>query len=384
MRQFVVLSVLGHILIVVLLGDASGVRRDGRSWGHQATFLASLDPRPTPLISTPQKVPRLPSTATPAPAAPAPTAEPHQPSAADASTAIAPLAVIAVEVERPRGQFVVPQQNIELSAPVLPPPIPVISAIPKPEGTLLPRSVVATTPIPTVVAPIRPPTASSATPVLQSTLDHQAVILPNPTILTLPVLLAPPEIVSAVPQPTPLVMLEKNPLNPVEVNLSTSQNMPISPTTPPSEVARTITESQREIKTIPSVNDRRPSGEAVAGKQNESGGAPMQTNDRRMPSLLPVVPVVPTVPVTPQAVTGPKLDLDSLRGRARQLTADGEASRRALPFPTVAKDTPKRDIEKIFDKALKRPDCKEEYANMGLAAVVPLVRDAVKGDGCKW
>lgn len=41
-------------------------------------------------------------------------------------------------------------------------------------------------------------------------------------------------------------------------------------------------------------------------------------------------------------------------------------------------------MEKIFDKALKRPDCKEEYTALGLAAIVPLLRDAVKGDGCKW
>jgi hypothetical protein len=55
-----------------------------------------------------------------------------------------------------------------------------------------------------------------------------------------------------------------------------------------------------------------------------------------------------------------------------------------MPFPTVAKEAPKKDMEKIFDKALKRPDCNEAYAEYGLAAVVPLVRDAVKEGGCKW
>jgi hypothetical protein len=55
-----------------------------------------------------------------------------------------------------------------------------------------------------------------------------------------------------------------------------------------------------------------------------------------------------------------------------------------MPFPTVAKETPKKDIEKIFDKALKRPDCNDTYADLGLAAVVPLARDAVKDGGCKW
>ena len=41
-------------------------------------------------------------------------------------------------------------------------------------------------------------------------------------------------------------------------------------------------------------------------------------------------------------------------------------------------------MEKIFDKALKRPDCNEAYSDLGLAAVIPLVRDAVKDGGCKW
>jgi len=76
--------------------------------------------------------------------------------------------------------------------------------------------------------------------------------------------------------------------------------------------------------------------------------------------------------------------LDKLRQRARDIESVDRGSRLLNPFPTIAKPADKRDIEKIFDKALKRPDCKDEYANMGLAAVVPLVRDAIKGNGCKW
>jgi hypothetical protein len=49
-----------------------------------------------------------------------------------------------------------------------------------------------------------------------------------------------------------------------------------------------------------------------------------------------------------------------------------------------AKAAQKKDMEKILDKALKRPDCKEVYSDLGMLVVVPLLRDAAKGSGCKW
>jgi hypothetical protein len=99
-------------------------------------------------------------------------------------------------------------------------------------------------------------------------------------------------------------------------------------------------------------------------------------------SALLNVPLPP--PPAPVAAPSPRLDLDQLRRQAREVSREGSGPRTLLPFPTVAKDASKRDIEKIFDKALKRPDCKDAYADMGLAAVVPLVRDALKDGGCKW
>jgi hypothetical protein len=79
----------------------------------------------------------------------------------------------------------------------------------------------------------------------------------------------------------------------------------------------------------------------------------------------------------------PKLDLDSIRARAREIANEG-SQRSAFGFPALPKETPKKSIEKIFDKALQRPDCKDAYTDMGLAAVVPLIRDTVKNEGCRW
>ncbi len=89
---------------------------------------------------------------------------------------------------------------------------------------------------------------------------------------------------------------------------------------------------------------------------------------------------------TPPGTTPQNLDLDAIRARARDLGRESTASgpRTLLPFPTLPKDPNKKDIEKAFDKSLKRPDCKDAYAEHGLAAVLPLVRDTLTNEGCKW
>lgn len=93
-------------------------------------------------------------------------------------------------------------------------------------------------------------------------------------------------------------------------------------------------------------------------------------------------PRLPTFGASPPAAL-PKTDLDSLKERARQIAREGTGPRTALPFFT-APPAPKKDVEKAFDKALKRPECKDAYSEMGLAAVIPLVRDALTEKGCKW
>jgi hypothetical protein len=77
-----------------------------------------------------------------------------------------------------------------------------------------------------------------------------------------------------------------------------------------------------------------------------------------------------------------------VRQRARDIGAnegrEGTGPRTLFKFPTAPPPVAKRREQEIFDKALKRPDCKDAYADMGLAAVVPLVRDALTEKGCKW
>ncbi len=104
------------------------------------------------------------------------------------------------------------------------------------------------------------------------------------------------------------------------------------------------------------------------------------------PLPLPLPPSPPPLASTLSgpSVNPPKLDLDQLRRQARDVARDGADSRALLPLPMMAKEAQKQDMEKLFDKALKRPDCKEVYSDLGLLVVVPLLRDAAKGSGCKW
>ena len=91
----------------------------------------------------------------------------------------------------------------------------------------------------------------------------------------------------------------------------------------------------------------------------------------------------PSTP-TPAAGSAPRIDLDAVRQRAREIGREGSGPRTLLPFNVKPREDTRNKEQQAFDKALKRPDCKEAYASMGLAAVVPLLWDAVSEKGCKW
>jgi hypothetical protein len=76
----------------------------------------------------------------------------------------------------------------------------------------------------------------------------------------------------------------------------------------------------------------------------------------------------------------PRLNLDLPRPRG------GELSQRAapgvlplLPRPPEVKSKLERELEQAA-----RPDCRTAHGGAGLLAVVPLVADTVRGQGCRW
>jgi hypothetical protein len=152
--------------------------------------------------------------------------------------------------------------------------------------------------------------------------------------------------------------------------------------TPTREIGNTLDPAAKTITTpAPSVLTPSPNTLAGGNSNAPATGSSAKPSDSNLPGLFP--PPIPALPST-VGTPGQKLDLDSLRSRARQLAGDPNAPRTIVPFPTISAPQTKTDVEKAFDKALKRPDCREAYREMGLAAVLPLIRDSIKNEGCKW
>ncbi len=444
MTQFVILSILLHVWVVTLFGDATGEGQGRRGGTSGTTFTALLRPLAadvrqrlhsrtigTPTVARPALPPAVGSPAD-APAFDtavtdqAPIESLRVPESSAVAQRIAPLPVIAVEVEMPKGEFVVPNMNL---VPIQTPISTVGQVIvPIPENDSRqppPRSeggfaiFVQTINEPaSIVEPARRPFATPALqslPVLESTKSLQRYT-PSPSPLvepkaasmppagqavettTLPIFESPPVEPRSPIAGLPVAPLERISIQPAAARSLDSYIAPApaaSAPTPGNVTAAALPASvsspaQNQAAAASSdaavgvINDNtlRPTDSDTGGSRNQpaAGAVRAEGLSPGLSSLLPVVPT-PRLPTPPPA---PKLDLDSLRQRARELSAEGAGRRTLLPFPTVAQEAPKRNIEKIFDKALSRPNCKDEYANLGLAAVAPLVRDAVKGDGCKW
>jgi hypothetical protein len=90
------------------------------------------------------------------------------------------------------------------------------------------------------------------------------------------------------------------------------------------------------------------------------------------------------VPAAAEAAP-PAVTVESMKKRAREIAAEGSASRGVLnlippPPPLERRDKLAEDIAKAA-----KPDCRTAYAGMGLLAVVPLVASSVSSNGgCNW
>jgi hypothetical protein len=80
---------------------------------------------------------------------------------------------------------------------------------------------------------------------------------------------------------------------------------------------------------------------------------------------------------------GPKeLDIDAMKRRASQL-ARGSGNSALLPFPMPPVPPKKSKMEQAIENA-RKPDCRTAYADLGLAAVVPLVANEFGEGNCRW
>ncbi len=441
--QFVLLSVLLHILAILLLGDTTGnVIHSG--YKTHGIFSAALQARlaepganlkldhgtlsvPGPVsprsmvapkprianpISAPAVVPRAENTPPPLPESlviETVATSTDKPPVAETS----PLPLLPV----PRAQIAVAETPPiivkEAAKPDLPRPAPppasapvsppiTASVLPKltipaassePVATLRAEKIFSPPPPPLPrLEPLAPPSITLA----PAKIEWESLTPPAP-ISRLPKLASPPtlhpmvptkivqESLSPAPQPAPLPRLQ--PLAPPPALTSMEQvkikeeMVPPPSTLPPLPPPAPL---QPASPTLPSP----PPTPAIAAPPAPPVVAPAAAREPAAESSVESAIFKPRREAAmPSAEPGatPRLDLDAMRQRARDIAGEGSTGRRTLlPLPIKPKQQHKSKEELAFDKALKRPDCRDAYADMGLAAVIPLVRDSISGTGCKW
>ncbi len=257
--------------------------------------------------------------------------------------------------------FFAPQLALDAVAP----PPPALSELPSPQQ-VAPAPVLGTLPkavprVSTAVAPEMPALAAlPALPALPSVTPAAALPIALAAPTTAP--LAPPPLVPAPVEPMPPpAMAPAPPLAPA-VAPPRAPTAESAPATVGAPVTQTTTASAAPPGEIPRLSSSAPPG-ATAGAPD--AGA-LQGQDVATP---------PSAAANPPRLN---LDLPRLRG--------GPLSRQALPgvLPLLPRPPElQTQLEKDIEKAA-RADCRSAHSGAGVLAVVPLVKDALTGKGCRW
>jgi hypothetical protein len=435
--KFVILSMLLHVLFVVLFGDSTG---GGSSRASQMLggFSASLQARVTnnapasPSIKSattsgadanprasrttaPVKIEPLKPSLAPAesidaanaaPVAVTPQTAPEKVSVPDA------LPTISKSVVKPVSEFVVapaevtPKAVVETVPPVDPlPPLPRAQALTVPKPIELNANPGVSREFAPYVPPILPPTLPPSIAPILPTAPIAPLAMPPVTPLALPTIAAPKierEFVAPANIEVREPLVVPPPISTIAPTTELKTEREFAPYVPPTVVPNVApSPATTAPNTVPNTTSSPPATTTPAERNftpAPSSSTPATTTapaNERAPAATPGSPTPsksaddvfgPRRDVSPAAAPAPakSLDLDAARRSAREGANERTGPKTLLPFPTAPKPIPKSDMTKIFDKALKRPDCKDAYAEMGLAAVIPLVRDAIKQEGCKW
>jgi len=89
--------------------------------------------------------------------------------------------------------------------------------------------------------------------------------------------------------------------------------------------------------------------------------------------------------VTPSPNPGgaPRIDLEAARRRAREITSESSGSRGIVSLVPPPPAERKSKLAEDMEKAAK-PDCRTAYAGLGLLAIPALVGSAIGNGGCNW
>jgi hypothetical protein len=393
--QFVLLSILMHVLLIALFGAPTGGSSDGRSmWGSMQVELRGLliEAQRRPAAVSVEDAQRQ----TPAPTredrGPAEGAVPLTPPIDTPAAATAPSGAPIVEIPMPFPQLL---DRLPTPTPRLdePPPLRV--------------------PLPTEGRDLRPPPRERPAPA--------QVDVPTP----LPLAPAPrTERVLAEPPLLPAPVLQPVPIPAPDARVTPTVEAPPVPRTPP--IARPIETAPIEVQAIPV-----PALQSLVPQKSESARsiemAPLpeiQVAPAPAPPVqerAPVAPPAPAMPATPAPdardrepargpdfrappgdttrpgasrrpgdpkssdydPTAPSLDLDAIRKRAGALAREGSGQRAVLPFAMPPVPDKKSKMEQAIENA-RKPDCRTAYQGMGLLAAVPLIANEFGEGNCTW
>ena len=372
--EFVLLSMLLHATAIMLFGAPSGGSREGRAmWGALQVVLQSAPvdagpslkidrgfgtQRPDTVRPPSRPTPRIEPIAPPLklepriePAAPPVESPPAEPTPKEVAPIVIPALldrIVAPERLSEMVPFRVPPPTPVQAAPAPVAPLPAAAAPEAPVPLPLPERVAAP---PVEIAPVASPVipALPATPPVER-VPVEVRALPVPTLESI----APPRVEPA--------------SKPLE--RTTTQQMPIAVPSAPAPVSQPLQqrEAPAKIDRAPATRDEpalqsapfRPSGPAIDSSRNRAGD-----------------------PSTTFNPTAPSLDLDAMRKRAGELARAGTGNRAILPFPMPPVPEKKSKMETAIENA-RKPDCRTAYANLGLAAVVPLIANEFGEGSCRW
>ncbi len=392
--QFVVLSMLLHLLLIVLFGNPTGgTRRNEAWWGPLDVRLRPPASEPGPEFRlVPGMEIKAPDSTLSQPAGAA-TNPPPTPSRRAAELAPAPAPSgdtlprlnpnAPEEVDKLLLPPVVSPATIEpVAPPVLPrafvpatqPPsaaVPSLPAVPI-EKTVVPRSE-PELPAPVELAPHAAPAAPAA-PLERTAPPSERELAPDVEVH--------PREVPAAPA-TPLERLSPAPL---EQEIAPPAKLPLrqAPVVPAAPIER-LAPTKIESEVAAPVQVPTPSAERPGAPAAQPSASPQAQTPQRHPGPEANEDIFKSRrDVGTPPTEAPRIDLDAARKKAaREIVSEGAGSRGVFTIPSPPSAEPKKQAMPL-EKALK-PDCRTAYANMGLLAAPVLIASAIAADGsCRW
>jgi hypothetical protein len=426
LAQFVLLSMLLHALAIALFGAPSGGSREGRAmWGSLQVLLLPgrqieeapsappalprivlPKPKPAPvakpaapvLPKVPEEIPKPPQETLPVEAAP--TAAPLSfPPLLDRiktpeSTLEAPALKVPVPLETPIA-IPAPMEKVEVRerAPEM---APAVELPPMREAPVVPAPVPLPAPQPAPAPPQPPVEAAPAPPPVMPIPAPAPVFVPAPAPTPAP---EPPPVerapieapaVPALPASTPPVA--QPPIEVPPIPVATPANLaPPTIEPPPMPVEKPRPAEAPAVPAAPPIERLEPPApirEVPVKRESELPKvdvAPRLAAPLPGPSESPFRSAPKTAPGAQQDYdpTAPALDIDAVRKRAGAIAREGSGQRAILPFPMPLKPEHKTKTQIAIENA-RKPDCRNAYASLGLAAIIPLIANEFGEGTCRW